>query len=322
MEKINDDILYEQFLQTMRIQDKTQKTVENYGSCIKDFMIFLHGNGHVFVDVQGKIGKRLLVEYLEYLKGKKVNGNNKTLSYARIKIYFSALNCFYNYLFIVEELVETNIVLPIRQFYLKSYKNGYKPQTRKAISVEDMSRFLKGIFNLQDKAVAVTFVKTGVRKGELMAMDVDDIDFEMRVITVKERFKKRTNCEVIFDDECARVLNLWLQRREKLVKPGEKALFLNEYGHRIHKNKAYNAITYWATRYGFHNPISTKLKDHFGPHNLRHCFTTYLSEAKMYEPFIEWLRGDSEGKAIGRYKHLTTEKVRDAYDKAMPIFGL
>ena len=101
-----------------------------------------------------------------------------------------------------------------------------------------------------------------------------------------------------------------------------KKHYLNEYGDRIHKNKAYNAVTYWASRYGINNSSSTHLKDHFSPHNLRHCFTTYLTEATMYEPFIEWLRGDSPSKSIDRYKHITIEKVRDTYDKSMPIFGL
>ena len=127
---------------------------------------------------------------------------------------------------------------------------------------------------------------------------------------------------MLFDEECCRILEQWLERREKIAKPDEPALFLNEYGHRIHKNKAYGAVTYWATRFGIHDPTSTQSKKRFGPHCCRHCFTTYLEEAKMYEPFIEWIRGDGPGKAIDRYKHITLSKVRDAYDKCMPVFGI
>jgi integrase/recombinase XerD len=322
MAALSDEQLYDRFLEDLDCKGDTKSTIQNYGSSLKDFMSFIHKKDTKFTDIQGKKGKDILVDYLNYLRKKPINGNGKNLQLNSIKKYFSALNTFYDYLFIREELVDTNIVLPIRKYYLKQYKNGYTPEIRKIISVEEMRTFLKGIFNLQDKTICVVFVKTGVRRGELMAMDTDDVDLDARTITVKRTFHKRSNCIVIFDEECKRILQVWLKRRETLAKEGETALFLNEYGHRIHKNKAYTAVTYWSKRMGYHNTNSSKLSDHFTPHNLRHCWTTYLSNAKMYEPWIQWLRGDAVTKAIDIYKHPTIEKIRDAYDISMPVFGL
>jgi integrase len=322
MEGVDDELLYEEFIEDMKVQGKTKKTIQNYGSCLKEFLNWLHDKKHVSTDVQGKVGKRLLIEYLKHLREKKVNGSDKLLSFARIKIYFSALNCYYDFLIVTKELLDNNIVLPIRRRYLKPYKNGYKPAERKFINVDEMRRFIKSIFNLQDRVIVAVFVKTGIRQGELIAIDFDDVDLEERTIILKDIFRKRTNLIVVFDEECKNLLQQWMQRREILAEPGVKSLFLNEYGGKIYKNKVYNLVTYWAKRYGIHNASSPHLKDHFSPHNLRHCFVTYLSEAQMYEPFINWLRGDSPGKAIDYYKHIRLEKIRDAYDKAMPIFGL
>ncbi len=324
MEKIDDKELFDKFIEDLQIQDKTKKTIENYGSCVKDYLSWLHQQGYISTDVQGRKGNDILREYLTYLRKKQKNGNGETLSHARIKIYFSALNSFYDFL-LFEGFIETTNVLAVRRRYLKQYKNGYTLANRQFISVEKMSQFLKGIFNLQDKTLAIVFVKTGVRKGELIAMDVDDIDFEERTITIKNRnLRKRedSNCVVLFDEECAQILKLWLQRRETIAKDGEKALFLNEYGHRMNKHGPYNAIVYWAKRAGLHNPNKSKLSDKFGCHCLRHCWTTYLLDNKMFEPYVEWLRGDSPGKSIDKYKHFRVDKVRIEYDKAIPRFGL
>jgi len=320
MEEINDETLYSKFIDDLKLQGKTPKTIENYGSCLKDFKNWLHDRGKKFIDVQKKEGLEILREYLKRLKQKNGISPGKQLSYARLKIYFSTLNSFFDFL-LIEGIIEANIVLAFRKHYLRTYKNSYVPASRQYITAEEMSRFLKGIYNLQDKTIALLLVKTGIRKGELLTIDVDDVDFERRIITLKER-KKRSNCKVVFDEECSRVLKQWLVRREQMAKEGEKSLFLNEYGNRIHHNKPYLAITYWAKRAGLHDPFSHDISKKFGCHCLRHCFSNYLVEGKMYEPFIEWLRGDSPGKAIDVYKHISIEKVREAYDKAMPVFGI
>lgn len=317
----NDDELYDEFLMHMHDQDKTKKTIQNYGSCIRDFKKWLHEQGNKFADVQGHLGVDILITYLRYLKEKEIGQTGKTITFARIKIYFSALNCFYNWMNVITKLIEKNVVLEVRSIMLKTYKNGYKPATRQFLKIEEMSRFLNGIFALQDKTINVVFVKTGIRKNELRFIDVDDVDLSKRTITLKDKFHKRTNNTVVFDMECKRIIELWLERRKSQAKNGEKALFLGEYGKRINHNRVYTAVTSWAARMGYHNPDG-RTDQKFTPHCHRHCFTHYLTEAGMPEHYIEYLRGDAPTRSIKIYQHPQLEKIRNSYDKSMPAFGL
>jgi len=58
--------------------------------------------------------------------------------------------------------------------------------------------------NPRDKAVVTLLAKTGVRRQELVNLDVGDIDLVELSITLKPT-AKRTNRTVFFDDECARM---------------------------------------------------------------------------------------------------------------------
>jgi len=331
VEKINenstDDDIIEYYKYDLRVQGKTERGIENYESCIKDYKKWLHGKELVFKDVQGKKGNHILKEYVNYLRNEKKKKNGEPLAYTRIIVYFSALNQLYDML-VFEEIIDNNNVLAIRKRYLKSYKNGYTPANRQYITAEEMSKFIKSIFDLKTKAIVTVFVKTGIRKSELISLNVDDVDFDKMTITLRDkklRKREKSNNVVLFDDECKRILELWLQRHKTTVKDGVRALFTNEYGQRMNKNTPYNYITYWSKRAGLHDVNSSALSDRFSCHNLRHCFTTYLEENKMYEPYVEWLRGDSAGKSIDKYKHfdkLIHTSIREEYNKAMPIFGI
>ena len=84
------------------------------------------------------------------------------------------------------------------------------PETRKLIRVEDMARLMNSIVDPRARAIAMLLAKTGVRRGELIAMDIDDINWDKYSINLKEK-AKRSNRVVFFDEECATVLRRWLR---------------------------------------------------------------------------------------------------------------
>lgn len=153
-------------------------------------------------------------------------------------------------------------------------------------------------------------------------MDFDDIDFTENSITLKPIFRKRTNTTVFFDEETALILKRWLKRRETMVENGEKALFVSDTGARLKRRGVYDCIVKWSTHFGYNNPLSTKVKDHFSTHNLRHCFTTYLSRAGMPRNYIQELRGDKHSAIIDIYTHIDQRELRKSYLSFMPKFNV
>lgn len=256
----------------------------------------------------------MLKDFLQYIK------YERSVKHKTIENYFSALSSFYDYL-AFERLVSTNIVLPFRKRYLRQYKDGYEDPERKLLSVEEMSRLVGSIMDPRDKAIAVLFAKTGIRRGELLKLDVDDVHWEDYSITLKPT-PRRSNRVAFFDDECAVVLRRWLRVREKL-NPKTKALFVSYQSlNRLDRNGLYTAIVKYAKRLGFHNPESPGLEDHFGPHCFRHWFTTWLLRNGMPREYIKELRGDKRKEAIDIYHHIDRQELRRTYLACIPKLGI
>lgn len=313
--EISDKELIESYEKHCHRQGKTKKSIENYMSAIQIFYQFLKQRKTSFLAVDGMENKEILESFLDYLK------DERKVSFSRIKVYFSALSHFYDYLE-YNEYIKKNIVLTVRKMYVRQFKNGYVPAKRKIIEVDEMIKFVNSIMRLRDKTLVVLFVKTGIRRGELISVDVDDLDFNENTIQLKPIFKKRSNLTVFFDDETAVVLKQWLKRRKQIVNDGEKALFVSDFGNRLKRRGVYDAVVKWSTHYGLHNPRSDKLIDHFSPHNLRHCYTTYLRRARVPKSHVQELRGDKRSDVIDIYHHIDEKELKKAYLSAIPRLNL
>ncbi len=298
------------FCEDCKLRGMTEKTVIGYKSCL---LIFLQFISTCSVSVS-EVDNHTFRDFLSYLKF------DRHLKHKTIKGYFSALSAFYDYL-VFEGKAKANIVLPFRKRYLRRYKEGYDDPERRLLSIEEMSMLVNSILDPRDKAIAVLLAKTGIRRGELLRIDVDDIDWEEYSISLKPT-PKRSNRVVFFDDECATVLKRWLKVREKL-KPKTKALFTSYNTlDRLSRNGVYNAIVKYAKRLGFHNPESPRLEDHFSPHCFRHWFTTWLLRSGMPREYVKELRGDTRGEAIDIYHHIDRENLRKSYLAYIPKLGI
>lgn len=302
--------LIEDFCKDCELRGMTNESIRRYKSSLLIFAGFLLNRG---VDVNNA-DMNALKDFLGYITYKR-NVKHKT-----VENYFSASSAFYDYL-AFEGLVNVNVVLPFRKRYLRRYKDGYDDPERKLLSVEETSRLVGSIMDPRDKAVVVLFAKTGIRRSELLRLDVDDIQWEDYSITLKPT-PKRSNRVVFFDDECAAVLRRWLRVREKL-NPKTKALFVSYQSlNRFDRNGLYTAIVKYAKRLGFHNSESPRLEDHFGPHCFRHWFTTWVLRNGMPREYVKELRGDRRGEAIDIYHHIDREELRKAYLAYIPKLGV
>jgi len=298
--------LIEDFCRDCRLRGMTNETIRRYKSSLQIFARFLLNAG---IDLD-HVNRYVLRDFLHFIKYER-KAKHKT-----VENYFSALSAFYDYL-VFEGLTSTNHVLPFRKRYLRRYKDGYDDPERKLLSVEEMSRLVNSIIDPRDKAIAVLLAKTGIRRSELLRIDVSDINWEDHSITLKPA-PKRSNRVVFFDDECALTLRRWLRVREKL-NPRTKALFVSYQSlKRLDRNGAYTAIVKYAKRLGFHNPDSPRLEDHFGPHCFRHWFTTWLLRNGMPREYVKELRGDKRREAIDIYHHIDKKELRRAYLAYIP----
>ena len=309
--KLSDNELIRKFEEDCETRGLSRRTIEGYVSILNLFSSFLKKKGLTLLN----INRDVLRDYISYMRKQGINP--KTIGNR-----FSALSSFYEYA-TYENLTEENIVLKVRKRYLWQYKrNDNGNSQRKLISVEEMANFINSILDIRDKAMALLLAKTGIRRGELIRIDLEDIDWEDMSILLKPT-PKRSNRVVFFDPECAIVLKKWLKRRELVADPQCKALFVGYIdGKRLKRNGVYTSITRWAEKAGLHDKTSDKLKDHFSPHCFRHWFTTHLRRAGMPREFIQELRGDVRSEAMDIYYHIDREELKKSYLVCIPKLGV
>ncbi len=306
----NPEPLIDRFCKDCRLRGMTEESIRRYRSSILIFADYINSRN---IGIE-EINTQALKDFLQYIKFE------KGLKHKTVENYFSALSAFYDYL-AFDNVTKTNMILSFRKRYLRRYKNGYDDPERKLLSVEEMSRLVNSMMNPRDKAVAVLLAKTGVRRGELLRINVDDVNWGDYSITLKPT-PKRSNRTVFFDDECAVALRRWLKVREKL-NPKTNALFVSyQTLDRLSRNGLWASVVKYAIRLGFHNPKSARLEDHFGPHCFRHWFTTWLLRNKMPREYVKELRGDRRGEAIDIYHHIDREELRRAYLACIPKLGI
>ncbi|MDD3398252.1 MAG: tyrosine-type recombinase/integrase [Candidatus Methanomethylophilaceae archaeon] len=307
-----DNVKLGEFKEDCKLRGMSHGSTLSYISSIRIFMQFLDARGKA---VEG-VDKILLKAYIDHLL------NERKVAFPTLESHFSALSAFYDWL-VFEEEMPSNPVLPVRKRYLRRYKGGVglEQGERKLISVEEMARLVNSILNVRDRAVVLLLAKTGMRRGELISLDVQDVDLVKMSIKLKPT-AKRSNRLLFFDEETKRILVEWLHMREQYARADCPALFVTESGGRANKNHIYGIVTKHAERVGLHNPKVERIEDHFTPHCCRHWFTTHLRRRGMPREHIQELRGDIRPDAMDIYYHLDPEDLRKSYLAYMPSLGM
>lgn len=305
--------LLELFVEDCKIRGLSAETIRRYRSITEQFLRFIGNLGVRPVDVDKH-------HLQSYIRERRTNGiDQKTLENE-----VSGVSSFYGYL-AFEDYVSRNPVPEVRKRYLTPYKKeteGDVESPRKLISVEQMSMLINSIVDTRDKAILAILAKTGLRRGELISLNVTDINWaDQSIVLQRGQFKKRSGRTVFIDDEAARVLKRWLTQREDLH-PETPALFVGERGGRLKRHGIYQMTIKYATAVGLHDPKSMKPEDHITPHCFRHWFTTHLRRAGMDREFIKALRGDRRREAIDIYDRIDPQELRHAYLAFIPQLGV
>lgn len=305
--------LIEEFVDDCDVRGLAKASIRSYRSNLNTFSRYVQKKGGDLVSA----GMRELKGFLSSIRGKGFAPNT-------ILNYYCSLSSFYDFL-VAENVISTNPVIPFRRRYLRNISRLREKKrgvpSRKLISVEEMGMLVNSIINSRDKAVLMVFAKTGVRRDELVNMDVNHVDWEEQSITLVPH-PKRSNPIVFFDDECARVLKQWLRVRPQCAGYDCKALFVGSHGERLERSGVYNMITGHAEKVGIHDSTSKGTEHHFTPICCRHWFTTHLLRAGMPREYVKELRGDLRKEAVDLYNHIDRQELRRSYLAHVPQLGV
>lgn len=156
----------------------------------------------------------------------------------------------------------------------------------------------------RDAAILELFYSSGLRLAELAALDVGDIDPYNETVRVLGKGSK-----------------------ERILPVGEPALrAIQDYRHRAKVQSGPLFISKLRKRLG-PSSIWTLVKKYLrlaeipvpaSPHKLRHSFATHLLDAGADLRSVQSLLGHTSLSTTQIYTHVTTERLKRAYDQAHP----
>ena len=164
--------------------------------------------------------------------------------------------------------------------------------------------------SVRDVAILELLYASGIRVGELVGLDVDDIDPGRRVVRVFGKGRKERMAP--YGVPAAAALDSWLDGgRPQLRRAGSgAALFLGARGGRVDQR---------AVRTLVHNRLAdVPGAPDTGPHGLRHSAATHLLEGGADLRAVQEILGHASLATTQLYTHVTIERVRAAYLQAHP----
>ncbi len=182
------------------------------------------------------------------------------------------------------------------------------------ISVADVDRLLAAAAatrtpeGYRDSAMLELLYATGMRVSELVALDVDDIQFEPGVVICGRGGGRQR--PLPFGARAGHAVVGYIRgARRKLFKfPDEAALFLNHRGKRLTRQGFWLIIKGHAAAATIETPIT--------PHTLRHSFATHRLRGDTSIPEVQSLLGHASPATTQIYLELAREK--GAADPALP----
>lgn len=159
---------------------------------------------------------------------------------------------------------------------------------------------------VRDRAWLELLYASGLRIGELVGIDVDDVELRARLVKVRGKGSKERI--VPFGSKAEEAVRAWMSVRD--VQPEQHALFTNYRGERI---------TARSVRRLFERYVrGAALRAGVSPHTLRHSFATHLLNAGADLRGIQELLGHASLSTTQKYTHLNDWQLIEVYRKAHP----
>ncbi len=295
-------------------------TARCYGADLRQFSEFLAGDTvgpeqEIPEGLMGQVEERLHAADAATVRGFLTHLDGFGYSPATTARKIATLRSFYKWM-LKKGFAQVNPMLLIRT--PKQAK-----RLPKAIAVEQVEQLLAAPDNREtlgarDRAILETLYSTGVRVSELVDLNRNDLDMAGSTMHVRGKGKKerivplgshamaaiRHYMTLLEPD--ARFAEL---RQQSMVDPAVP-LFVNKNGGRLSSRSVRRKLDKYLKSCGLDGTIS--------PHTLRHSFATHLLDNGADLRSVQELLGHQSLSTTQVYTHLSSMRLRTAYDHAHP----
>jgi len=277
------------------IRGRAENTVRAYGRDLREFLRF--AGEERGVKRLEEIRKTDVRAYLFHL-----HGRNQNVSLAR---KLSTLRTFFRYL-IREGWVKANPALDVATPRLPKKQPAF-------LSVDEAFALMVAPGKddpdaLRDRAALELLYSSGLRIGELVGLDLADLDLEQSLVRVTGKGGRQRILPV--GSKAMSALRDHLRLRSQTGEPSQPALFLGRRGGRLNDRVFRRRFEGYIMKLGLATGLS--------PHALRHTFATHMLEGGADVRTVQELLGHVSLSTTQRYTHVNLAQLMKAYDAAHP----
>src|SRR5574340_615861 len=158
---------------------------------------------------------------------------------------------------------------------------------------------------LRDRAMIEVLLGTGIRLGELAALDMDDIDLDAEHLRV--RGKGDVPQVKFIKTDLRTLLRRYLAERRRHGRPEMEALFLSNRDGRLCQRQIANRRAHWLRKAGIEKELT--------PHGLRPTFATHLYGATNDLLVVQRALGHRDVSTTQIYTHLVDGQLEEALER-------
>jgi integrase/recombinase XerD len=269
----------DKFYQSLVISDYSKQTINSYMSALKLFFEYIS------INKLTQVSNDHIQNYLQFCR------EEKKYSTSALRQSIAAIKYFY--IHILKENVPDALNVKIR-------KSNKLPLV---LSKEEVIRLLKVTTNIKHKSLLMMIYSAGLRLGELLNLQIPDIDSNRMKIHIRQAKGKKDR--YVFLSE--KLLDL-LKTYFKEYKPNEY-LFEGQKGNQYSAKSVQSVMNQALKKAGIRKPATV--------HTLRHSFATHLLEDGTDIRYIQQLLGHKKLETTQIYTHITgsaMDKIKSPLD--------
>ncbi len=276
----------ELFITALEGQNYSPRTLRAYGDDIKQFIEWI-GKNRVDWNNPVKFTRMDIEGFMHYLAGHNMTGVTRVRKLASIRKFFVFMN--------------ENKILSVNS--ANTVKGARREEKTPSVLYKEQYKALlyEASDNLRDYAIIMTFLQTGIRLSELANLKIDDLDFENKLLSIRQGKGKKDRQIPLVDEEIKALRNYIRYRNTELVLDDE-ILFLAKNGTSLNVSSIKHLVGKYVKKAGIRKKVSV--------HTLRHTFGTHKIDKGMSIASLQELMGHKKKETTLKYIHMAKTNLR------------